>query len=161
MFSLVYSRRHQQHYHSQRREHPREKLDRPVSNFYEYESVQAAMHAQQQHGQGSQPQGQQQQQQPIYVVKNHNSNNGVTLPSPTTLPFNSVALRQRSPSQFQAVPPVAVLQSRQQFGNSHLNPNPNSSSATLQLLQHQKQIQQQQQIQQKPNSLPRRNQKGN
>ncbi len=41
----MYSRRHQQHYHSQRREHPRDRQERPVSNFYEYESVQAAMHA--------------------------------------------------------------------------------------------------------------------
>lgn len=45
MYDLLYSRRHQQHYHSQRREHPRERQERPVSNFYEYESVQAAMHA--------------------------------------------------------------------------------------------------------------------
>lgn len=48
IFLNFHSRRHQQHYHSQRRETPRERHDRPVSNFYEYESVQAAMHSQQQ-----------------------------------------------------------------------------------------------------------------
>lgn len=38
--------RRQQHYHSQRRDN-RESHQRPVSNFYEYESVQAVMRANQ------------------------------------------------------------------------------------------------------------------
>lgn len=40
--------RRQAQYHSQRREHP-SRSDRPVSNFYEYESVQSAIHHGRQH----------------------------------------------------------------------------------------------------------------
>jgi hypothetical protein len=137
------NRRHQQHYHSQRRESPRERHDRPVSNFYEYESVKAAMHAQQ----GltlNYP-----HPHPIYGISNGVNNNGVTLPSPSALPHsrNAVALHQISPSQFQAVPTVS--QSRHQ----QISQNQMASSSTL---QHNQQKYQQQP---KPNSLPRFNQK--
>ncbi|ODN05513.1 Partitioning defective 3 [Orchesella cincta] len=123
------NRRHQQHYHSQRREHPRERQERPVSNFYEYESVQAAMHAAaaasqsppgnvlQQHGQhqnqhhnSMQPPGLVLHGQPIYGMSSSqlqqnrlNNNNGITLPSPSG-PF-TVGMHQTSPSQFQQQQP--------------------------------------------------------
>jgi len=148
------NRRHQQHYHSQRRESPRERHDRPVSNFYEYESVKAAMHV---HGQQGvtlghpHPHG-----QPIYGVNSNSgvNNNGVTLPSPSTLPHahNTIALHQLSPSQFQAVPPVSHSRQQQNSqGHNHLMSNSGSST-----LQHNQQKPHQQQ---KPNSLPRFNQK--
>lgn len=41
----MFSSRRQQHYHSQRRDN-REPSHRPVSNFYEYESVQAVLRGQ-------------------------------------------------------------------------------------------------------------------
>ncbi|CAG7830263.1 unnamed protein product [Allacma fusca] len=165
------NRRHQQHYHSQRRENTRSRQERPVSNFYEYESVQAAMHAQHgppssnsqqnhqnHHSSGGQPtsqkqaqqqQQQQQQQQALYVMNGYSNNNGVTLPSPSTIPMN---YHQRSPSQFQAQ--TMPGHSRHPYGPGHMGQN---SSATLQHQQSQQKFQQQQQA--KPNSLPRRSQK--
>jgi len=158
-FLLVFSRRHQQHYHSQRRENPKEsRQERPISNFYEYESVQGAMiqHPEEQqtgnqthhHHHQQQPN---QRQQPIYVVRpngNTNTMNGVTLPSPTTIPFgHTVAvLRQRSPSQFQAPPQPPFYATRQQqfITNQQQQPQQQMSSSSLQ----------------KQNSLPRRSQNG-
>jgi hypothetical protein len=159
----LFSRRHQQHYHSQRRENPRERQERPVSNFYEYESVQAAMHSQQNPGgSGNQAQGNQpimnQGGQPNYAAntialqqqsKRLQNNNGVTLPSPTV----PLGLRQISPSQFQAVP----------MGHQHppsrvmLNEDRGRNSGNVDTVGSHLQIQQRRSQQ---NSLPRRQQKG-
>ncbi|XP_035709435.1 partitioning defective 3 homolog isoform X3 [Folsomia candida] len=122
--AILESRRHQQHYHSQRRDSPRERHDRPVSNFYEYESVQAAMHSQQQQPhnqvhnqvqvQGGMPVSQHGhygqmntvaiQQQHLQHQSKRNNNNGITLPSPTVPLSMGVMRKQVSGSQFQAVP---------------------------------------------------------
>jgi len=140
------NRRHQQHYHSQRRENPKEsRQERPVSNYYEYESVPAL----QEHGGNQAPSNQypplRQQQQPIYVVRNQNGNNGVTLPSPTTMPFHPPAgglLRQKSASQFQVPQQPPFYATRQQ--QFHIT--------------NQNQQQQMGPNLQKQNSLPRRSQ---
>merc|ERR1719509_291192 len=104
--------RRQAQYHSQRREH-RERSDRPVSNFYEYETVQSAINHGRQHSQTSlhsqnqlhpiqqhQPQQQQQQQPP-------HSQSG--LPGQRYRPDHREARMDPSPHRN---PPVYLRQSR-------------------------------------------------
>ena len=110
-----------------------------MSNFYEYESVQAGLPI---------------QLRPNYI--HQLNNNGVTLPSPTGLPFpDPHHQHQRSPSQFQVIGSGGPNQQQHKQAISQIN---KSSSSTLQHTQSK-----QQQItphQPRPNSLPRRSQRG-
>ncbi|CAL8072840.1 unnamed protein product [Orchesella dallaii] len=177
------NRRHQQHYHSQRREHPRERQERPVSNFYEYESVQAAMHAAAAASQSPPGNGLQHSQhphqhhnsvqpglvlhgQPIYGMSSAqlqqnrlNNNNGITLPSPSG-PF-TVGMHQTSPSQFQVITTPVNNSSSSRPVSSSSTMDRGTVSALHPSMQHAQQYHMQQQSQQrpKPNSLPRRSHK--
>lgn len=177
---VIFSRRHQQHYHSQRRDSPRERHDRPVSNFYEYESVQAAMHSQQQQPhnqvhnqvqvQGGMPVSQHGhygqmntvaiQQQHLQHQSKRNNNNGITLPSPTVPLSMGVMRKQVSGSQFQAVP---SFQQNQPVGRD-TGRGGTSSNHTNNVCTFSGQSQSQRQTTQPnlhQNSLPRRHHKGN
>lgn len=122
-----------------------------MSNFYEYESVQATLNS------SGTPKN---KHNFNYAHQsNNNNNNGVTLPSPsTTFPGSHHHQHpQMPPSQFQAVP--APSSASANHHNKHIISQLNqSSSSTLQHIQSNSKQQIQQQP--RPNSLPRRSQRG-